>query len=329
MQDSDGKIVKTVGRISGSISEARASQRADAESRDSAPRILSPEAVQGKAWRATKLLTTTLNNGGVARKITKSDLLAFNVNTQKLAGKFTLGVTADEVIKFSTDKDKKRAKDEIHYAVPSRMKGGDIHFITNAGPDSKKTRHHVQVVLNYDKGFAAGTPLQAAKSMAKGDIKFDCDCEHHTFVFRFITTKLGANSGRAESGFPKIKNPTLSGIACKHVLRVMIELNSSIFIWKRIAVMIDTDRKKNADKTRSKQQKVVRMTQKEANAMIAKQEKTRRAIKQVIISAPKPKKVKFASASRERALRFLISGGFSSADLLVNGYTQSEINSVK
>lgn len=329
MQDSNGNILKTIGKLTGSIKEARASQEADALSRDNAPRILSPDMVQGKAWRATKVLTTTLNNGGIARPITKSDLLAFNVNTQKLAGKFSLGVTADEVIKFSTEKDKKRAKDEIHHAVPNRMQGGDIHFITNAGPDSKKTRHHVRVILEkYEASLVSGTPLQAAKFAAKSNIKFDCDCERHTFVFRYLTTKLGANAGRAESGFPKIRNPTLNGIACKHVLRVMIELNNSIAIWKRIAMMVDADRKKNADKTRNKQQKVVRMTQKEASQMAKKQDKTRRAIKEAVIKAPAPKKVK-ASASRDKALKILIANNFTNAGLLELGYTQTEINNAK
>lgn len=304
-------MVKSIGRLSGSISEARASQQADAESRDNAARILSPDAIQGKAWRATKLLTTTLNNGGIARPITKSDLLAFNANTQRLSGKFTLGVTAEEIIKFSLEKDKKRAKDEIHHAVPNRMQGGDIHFITNAGPDSKKTRHHVRVILEkYEASLVSGTALQAAKFAAKSNVKFDCDCEHHTFVFRFLTTKLGANAGRAENGFPKIKNPTLSGIACKHVLRVMIELNNSIFIWKRIAIMVEADRKKNADKTRNKKQKVVRMTQKEANQMAKKQDKSRRKIQETINGAPPPKKIKKVTDSRKNeAIAVLVASG--------------------
>ena len=118
---------------------------------------------------------------------------------------------------------------------------------------------------------------------------------------------MGANAGRAENGFPKIRNPYLTGIACKHVLRAMVELDSSLFIWKFIAKTIEEDRKKNADKTRRKLQKTVTLSQKEANELAERQSRKRRSVdsKKYKDSAsdrakiaegfkklPKPKKVK-------------------------------------
>lgn len=290
--------IKKILNISGAKKEAQQNRDFDTQRRDSAANILSPDQIQGKAWRAAKVLETTLGlqKGEKPRKITKQDLLAFNRNIQTLQSKVEKGVTANEVISLSTDTDKERSKQQITMAVPAFMKGGNIQFITNAGPDSKRTRHNVQITLaSYDTGLAKGTAIQAAKEMAHGDLKFDCDCEHHTFVFRYITTLMGANSGRAESGFPKIRNPHLEGIACKHVLRVLVELNTSIFVWKRIAAMIEADRKQNADKTRRKLQKSVTMTQREASELAARQDKNRRAIIEAVKQAGKPQKERPAS----------------------------------
>lgn len=279
--------------IKGANKEQQARREFDINRRDNAQKILRPEQIQGKDWRAAKVLETTMGlTNGQVRKITKQDLIAFNSNITALQSRVVKGVTANEVINLSTDADKKRCRDQINFAVPLRMKNGDVHFLTNAGPDSKTltNRHSVHIVLmDYDAGLAKGTPLQAAKEIAKGNLRFDCDCDHHTFVFRYITTLMGANAGRAETGFPKLKNPILEGIACKHALRVMTELNSSIFVWKRIAAMIEADRAKNADKTRSKRQKTVSMTQKEANELAAKQKKNPRAIQAMIEAAKQAK----------------------------------------
>lgn len=284
--------------IRGAKKELKQQREFDTERRDNAVNILSPDQIQGAAWRAAKVLETTLGlqKGDKPRKITKQDLLAFNRNIQTLQAKVEKGVTANEVISLSTDADKERSRQQITMAVPAFMKGGNVQFITNAGPDSKRTRHSVQVILaNYDTGLAKGTALQAAKEMAHGNIKFDCDCEWHTFCYRYISTLMGANAGRAETGFPKIRNPHLEGIACKHVLRVMVELNTSIFVWKRIAAMIEADRKQNADASRRKLQKAVTMTQKEAGELATSQDKNRRAIIAAVKKTGKPLKEKNAS----------------------------------
>lgn len=269
--------------ISGAKTELNARRAFDALSRDNATTILRPEQIQGKDWRSAKVLMTTLGlANGEMRPITKQDLIAFHRNITKLQSRVIKGVTANEVINLSTPADKRRSKEQIHAAIPIRMKGGDIHFLTNAGPDSDKTRHSVHIILmDYDVGLAKGTALQAAKEIAKGNLRVECDCEHFRYVYRYITTLMGANAGRAETGFPKIRNPQLEGIACKHVLRVMTELNSSIIIWRKIATMIDADRSKNANKLRSRQQKTVAMTQREASEMAAKQKLSPRKIEAI------------------------------------------------
>ena len=299
MKDDNGNIIKNIGKMQGALSEQKNRFSAEQAQRESAPRILTPDDFNKKRWTVKETLQTTLNGGLLP--ITKADLKAMAQNIKALedAHQYAGGITANEIISMSRSADIKRAKAEIHQAVPLQIKGGRIHFVTNAGPDSDLTRHHVIVLLeNYEKGMATGTPLQAAKRAAQGSIKFDCDCGRHTFWYRYITTILKVNAGRAELGFPKIRNPYLTGIACKHTLRVMTELNSSLFIHKRIADALAKDRKNLADKTKKKQQANVKLTQKQANDLAKKQNKSQRkvgaiekkAIQQAMITAKPARK---------------------------------------
>jgi hypothetical protein len=75
--------------IRGAKKEALQNREFDANRRDSARNILSPDQIQGKAWRATKVLTTTMGikPGEEPRAITKADLIAFNRNIKALQTK--------------------------------------------------------------------------------------------------------------------------------------------------------------------------------------------------------------------------------------------------
>ncbi|OAI25079.1 MULTISPECIES: hypothetical protein [Methylomonas] len=314
--------------IAGQKKELKSLREFDQNRRDNANNILRPEQIHGKDWRSAKVLTTTLGlANGQMRKITKQDLIEFNKNIARLESRVEKGVTANEVITLSMPEDKNRSKEQIHFAVPVTMKYGDIKFLTNAGPDSKVTRHSVHIVLaDYDHGLAKGTPLQAAKEIAKGNLLFDCDCDHHTFVFRYITTIMKANAGRPEHGFPKLKNPQLNGIACKHVLRVMTELNSSIFIWKKIAVMIESDRANNASKELKRRQKTVTLTQREASELAAKQKLSPRKIEVITKTAKAAQKVARTAPPLKRPKRTSEEGAAAAAAALANsGKTMEEI----
>lgn len=201
--------------------EAAAAQEADLARRQAARTILQPNEVSGE-YDAGRLLTTTLR--GQQRAITHDDIRAFQANVRNLKKKFTGGITAQAVIDLSLAIDRERANKEIKMAVPASITGGRVHFITNAGPDSDKTRHHVHVnFLDFDAAVAA-SPNEApkiGKMVSGGKLAFDCDCGRHTFWYRYIATIGRYNAGRNETGFPKIRNPHLKGVACKHVLRVM------------------------------------------------------------------------------------------------------------
>lgn len=239
---------------------------ADLQSRQRATTILAPEAMQGGKKSPARLLWTTL--GGMARPITNTDLVAFRRSVVAVGKKLQAGITSQEVIDLSTPADRERARKEIPYSVPARLRGGEVVFSVSAGPQSRVNRHMVTVAFpGYGVALSRpGTALQAASWLARSaPLKFDCDCEHHRYRLRFISTIGGFNAGRPESGYPKLTNPTLSGVACKHVLRSMAELQASGFVHKQLAKMIEADRARLEGPRKVKPQ-IVLVSQQQAQA---------------------------------------------------------------
>lgn len=231
---------------------------ADLQSRQRATTILGPEAMQGGKESPARLLWTTL--GGVARPITNADLVVFRRSVAAVGKSLRSGLTAQEIIDLSLPIDRERARKEIPYALPARLRDGQVVFSVSAGPQSRVNRHMVTVLFpGYGAALARpGTALQAAAWLGRDALlKFDCDCEHHRYRLRYISTIGGFNAGRSESGFPKLTNPTLSGVACKHALRVMAELQTSAFVRKQLAKMVEVDRARLAGPRKVKPQVVL------------------------------------------------------------------------
>lgn len=251
MADWFGKVKGHVGEAKGRF-EADAKQRADAEATAKST-ILTDKMLQSGQWDSGKVLFTTLNGG--LTQITANELAAFRHNMQlakKQAGFSTgKGITARQVIDLASAKplvylsdrsdgarsDIDRARKEITMGVPVSALHDSVRFITNAGGSTPGvTRHHVTIQLvgfrnAVDAIIASGGDQAAvrreANKMRKGGLKFDCSCDRHRYFLRYVATIGGFNAGRDETGFPKIRNPGLKGVACKHVLRVMTELESS------------------------------------------------------------------------------------------------------
>ncbi|MFZ3017141.1 MAG: hypothetical protein WA056_01640 [Gallionella sp.] len=303
---------RTLGNIRGHIGEAKRIAKQDAAQRLAAEKapdsiILNKNDVRGE-YDAHRAIKTTL--GGKLRNITADDLATFRHNMRTVQSRITAaGITAQQVIDLAAshpllnplnpddDGDLGRARKEITMAVPvssmvpvQARDSLDVRFMTNAGPDSRATRHHVIVRFHaygnaaremmatpttaekWKKAAKALTPKQAATKMRGDYLAFDCDCGRHQFFLRYLATAGGYNAGRDEHGYPKIRNPELKGVACKHVLRVMMEIVQSaavlMFIERVMAKALAS-----AD-NRVKHQ----TTQAEVDALAAKQAKATREI---------------------------------------------------
>lgn len=259
-------MATTVNTPAQAVAEARQRAAEELKQRRGATTILAPEDVRGE-YDAGRLLMTTL--GGTPRVLTDDDLRQFAHQAKQLGKRFTGGITARQVIDMSLPDRRSRANEQIRFAVPMEFKGGRLHLVTNAGPDSKSLRHHVHVeFLNYTAAVASPSKMaDIAKTLATGPLRFDCDCGDHRFRFRYIATVGKYNAGRAEPGFPKFTNPTLQmhGVACKHVIRVMHSLSQPI-LRKKVEEMVMAGRGDLAAKTR-------RVTKKEAEQIAIDQQK--------------------------------------------------------
>lgn len=257
---------RSVAGLRSANKEARARYTGDAARRQRASNILQPHEIAGD-YDAGRMLGTTLGSDFL-RPITHGDLEAFRANVATAGKAFKGGITAKDVINLSLPIDRERSNQQIRTAVPVQSLGGRIHFITNAGPESEVTRHHVHIeLLSFMAAVSSPTkPGEASKRVATGPLKFDCDCGRHTYWFRYIATIGNFNAGRAETGYPKIRNPQLVGVACKHVLRVMVAL-SQPFIRVQIEKMIIKARD-------GIQRDAKLLTIKEADALARQQEKT-------------------------------------------------------
>lgn len=203
--------------------------------------LLSPDEVAGD-YIITRGLMTTLN--GAMRPLTYDDLKQFSYNVNNLRqqarkARMLGGITAKQVIDKSWEDDRKRAQDQIRTANPTHYKamtegGGQstsllVHFITNAGPNSEFTHHNVNVQF-LDFGAVVASPAHAdkiVKQLIKGRLKFECNCPRFKYFFRYVCTQAEVVSGRQETAFPKIRNPGVTGIACKHAIRAMQVIMSS------------------------------------------------------------------------------------------------------
>lgn len=217
------------------IAQRRTDQRAAGNT------LLNPDEVAGDYIISRGLMTTL---GGERRPLTYDDLKQFqhNVSTVRQAAKKARmlgGITAKQVIDKSWEADRKKAQGEIRLANPTHYQamseaGGQgtslmVHFFTNSGPDSEFTHHNVNVQF-LDFGAVVASPTHADKivsQLVKGRLKFECNCPRFKYFFRYVCTQAEIVAGRPETGFPKIRNPGVTGIACKHALRVMQTIQSS------------------------------------------------------------------------------------------------------
>ncbi|MBU3847892.1 MAG: hypothetical protein H9855_13145 [Candidatus Acinetobacter avistercoris] len=195
------------------------------DKKGSKPTFLRPSDIAGD-YDFKRALQTTLNMPeGMTRALTKEDLHAFAANVEQMQKAYKGGITVDQVISLSRQEDIDRANQQIHVAMPTRRKENHVHFITNASRDSDVNYHHVNVEfmafneLVFHPDRVKATTVQ--NRLSKGRVKFECDCGRFNYWFRYLNTVAGTVLGRKEGGFPKIRNPNTTGIACKHIIRVM------------------------------------------------------------------------------------------------------------
>lgn len=269
-----------IGRIHGSSKEAKELFRANEARRKTAKNILDDKML-GSGDGLSQELRTVIN--GEYRPLTHEDLALFRrradaIREQSTTKQLKGGIRPQQVIAMAKpspnihgdyqkapNTDIGRANSQIHMAVLAGANKGLLRFVTNASGETKGVyRHHVNVrLMSYGEAVAMPKdPKQASKIgkwLSGEPVRFECDCGRHDFWFRYVASIGGWAEGRIETGYPKVRNKNLIGVACKHVLRVMRELNTSHHVHGKIGQMVMSDKRitttqKEADR-RAKSQK--------------------------------------------------------------------------
>jgi len=173
---------------------------------------------------------------------TEDDLKNFTNQRKQARQQFNSGVagiTYAQLVAASLDIDIKRANNKvddgsgIKRATPSALKHNIISVSVEASERSEDQHHRVKVRFEewdelIDDLSDEKNAIKVAKRLCAGRISFDCDCGRHQYWYRYIATAGNfALAPPKEYAFPKIRNPNLSGVACKHVIHAMTRLQST------------------------------------------------------------------------------------------------------
>ncbi|MBH05028.1 MAG: phage tail protein [Phycisphaeraceae bacterium] len=217
-------------------------EKAQKKARRNAKRTLKPSTLTNPTPKALK----ALGEKAKGQRFTKEDLQRFDKNRQRHKEKYdsrTAGITHAFLVKNSREIDIKRANDQVDdgtgitqanfYAI----KGNIAQINVRASIGSKHQNHRVKVRFEQWDELIQSPPKgdyqKAVQLACAGRISFDCDCGRHQYWYRYLATMGNyALAPPKEFAFPKIKNPELSGVACKHVLKATTMLQS--LAWQRI-----------------------------------------------------------------------------------------------
>lgn len=197
-----------------------------------AAKITKHQVPQGTDTKGMLELTFGNDKGKLSQTLTDDDLRTFSRNVATAQERFAGGITPQQVIDLSRDIDRERSNKQIFLAAPFQRKGDTFRYLTNAGPDSKDTRHYVTVqFLGYANMLTGAKDKKGQairNNVTNGKIRFTCDCGRHRYYYNYLAGVGNYHLGQKELRFPFIRNPNLGGVACKHVLRVMQVITSPL-----------------------------------------------------------------------------------------------------
>lgn len=217
------------------------------KARRKAKRTLTPGAMSRKNPR--DLVRLGVKADGTP--FTSADLALYERESKKFRDKNAgeQGVTYLQIIAKSRSIDVKRANNQVsdgsgitRAQLGSLVAGNIYEAKVKASSVSKYNHHRVRIRLeDWDDEMmdADGSPKgyqKAVKAACKGRVSIDCSCGRHQFWYRYMATVGGyAITPPKEMAFPKIRNNKLTGLACKHVIKVIEMMQSPS--WQRPMAM--------------------------------------------------------------------------------------------
>ncbi|WCH25152.1 hypothetical protein [Aeromonas salmonicida] len=221
-------------------------QRKNNAKRRGARRTLTP-ALFSKGRRNKVQDLVRLGRKADGTEFTQDDLIRFDKMRKKFKKRMggLPGVTYLEVAhrsaKTRIDRASNRSNDRrgISKAALVAIRSNIATIRVKASEVSVHQEHRVQLRLEQWEEFmadASGTVRSyelATKKACAGRISIACDCGDHQYRYRYMAT-IGnyVLAPPKEGAFPKITNPELTGLACKHVIKSMTMMQSPV--WQKV-----------------------------------------------------------------------------------------------
>ena len=223
-------------------------QKQQRRNRREARRTLTPR-LMGKRNRELEAFLS-LGKKKDGTYFTPDDIRRFDAARQAHKSSFrntVPGITYAQLVAQSTSIDIKRANNRVSdgTGIKAATFLGIKHNLAivsvKASEESVHQHHRVRIRFEEwdqaveDIGEDNANKARVADGLCKGRVSFDCDCGRHQYWYRYMATAGNyAVAPPKEYAFPKIRNPDLTGVACKHVLHTMTRFQSTT--WHRAII---------------------------------------------------------------------------------------------
>lgn len=175
---------------------------------------------------------------------TKDDLKGFEktrAGVRKQFGHNQGGITYAQLVASSRSIDIKRANNNVDdgSGIKNASFIGMRHNVAiirvTASARSEDSHHQVEIRFEeWDEAIdnAAGNDVAAqqrlVRNMAKGRVSVNCNCGRYQYWYRYIATAGNYTiAPPKEYVYPKLKNPLLEGVACKHIIHSLTRMQSA------------------------------------------------------------------------------------------------------
>lgn len=195
-------------------------------------RIKSISRIKSVSKNTNPILKHRLQNVPIqAHKKTETKHNALTIREHGRAVKLVLdyygkGINIDNVLKKSLKVDIIRAKTQLKAFYIRSFRKNVFSFTVRASQLYEETSHQVEISWDIDKANLEDTNKNI---FLNTPIKAQCSCGRFTYWYRYLWTKASSCLGMQEQRYPRIRNATLDGMACKHILKVVTTLHGTAF----------------------------------------------------------------------------------------------------
>lgn len=186
----------------------------------------------------------TLGKKKTGTFFTMDDLRGFERNRKTVKKQYSgslPGITYDQLIASSRAIDVKRANNKVDdgsgitNAAFKGMKHNVALVDVTASQKSVHGNHRVQIrfeewddALQESAGNDIAAQQRMASKMIKGRVSVNCDCGRYQYWYRYVATAGNFTiAPPKEYVYPKLKNPELEGVACKHIIHTLTRMQGA------------------------------------------------------------------------------------------------------